>query len=130
MLDSNVLSISKKEQKAYLPYYYDKVAQIYRNSNGVYSSIQEVIEDLYIVPLEHFKHTAISRFREAIYLARKKEHLSLIYTLELAFELMFNSKLNPIIISACRNLDELDIYLDCLEENELEDFDCFKIKFL
>ena len=42
---------------------------------------------------------------------------------------MFNYKLNPIIISACRNLDELDIYLDCLEENELDDFTCFEIRF-
>ena len=42
---------------------------------------------------------------------------------------MFNYKLNPIIIAACRNLDELDIYLDCLETNQLYDFKCFEIKF-
>ena len=42
---------------------------------------------------------------------------------------MFKYELNPIIIAACRNLNELDIYLDCLEENELYDFKCFKIKF-
>lgn len=42
---------------------------------------------------------------------------------------MFKYNLNPIIISACRTLEELDIYLDCLENNNLEDFDCFEIKF-
>ena len=42
---------------------------------------------------------------------------------------MFHYDLNPIVIAACRNLDELDIYLDCLQENELSDFDCFEIKF-
>lgn len=49
--------------------------------------------------------------------------------LDLGLELMFNYDLNPIVISACRNLDELDIYLDCLEENQLSSFDCFEIKF-
>ena len=49
--------------------------------------------------------------------------------LDLAFELMFQYNLNPIIIAACRSLEELDIYLDCLEEDELFDFRCFKIKF-
>ena len=42
---------------------------------------------------------------------------------------MFKYNLNPIIIAACRNLEELDIYLDCLDENELFDFNCFKIRF-
>ena len=27
----------------------------------------------------------------------------------------------------CCNLEELDIYLDCLDDNELEKFSCFKI---
>ena len=35
----------------------------------------------------------------------------------------------PAIITACKSLNELDIYLDCLQENELSDFDCFEIKF-
>ena len=55
--------------------------------------------------------------------------MSLIKALDLGIELMFNYKFNPIIIAACRNLDELDIYLDCLEENQLFDFKCFEIKF-
>ena len=45
----------------------------------------------------------------------------------LGIELMFETNLHPAIISACKNLEELDIYLDCLEDNELEKFSCFKI---
>ena len=58
-----------------------------------------------------------------------KENGSVIRALDLALELMFKYNLNPIIIAACRNLDELDMYLDCLDENELFDFKCFQIRF-
>ena len=37
--------------------------------------------------------------------------------------------LHPAIISACRSINELDVYLDCLEKNELEDFKIFNIKY-
>ena len=60
---------------------------------------------------------------------REKEKGSITKALDLGLELMFKYELNPIVIAACRNLDELDIYLDCLEENELYDFTCFEIKF-
>lgn len=44
-------------------------------------------------------------------------------------ELLFNYNLHPAIISACKNIDELDIYLDYLENNETDKFNCFNIKF-
>ena len=47
----------------------------------------------------------------------------------LGLELMFESNLHSVIISACRNLQELDIYFDCLDDNELEKFSCFKIVY-
>ena len=37
--------------------------------------------------------------------------------------------LHPAIISACRTLNELDVYLDCLDKNELEDFKIFNVKY-
>ena len=46
---------------------------------------------------------------------------SLKEAIELGFELMFQSDLNPAVIAACKDLDELDIYLDCLDDNELEE---------
>ena len=128
-MDRNILLVSEKDQKAYLPYFMSDIEKIYKNSNKKYSSCQDVIESLYIVPLNRFKNASISRFRETLNLVLHKENLSIIKALDLALELMFQYKLNPIIIAACRNLDELDLYLDCLEEDELFDFDCFEIRF-
>lgn len=127
-MDHNILIVSEKDQKAYLPYTYNEVEEIYHSSNQ-YPSIENVIETLYILPLNRFKNSVISRFRETLNLMIHKEKTSIIKAIDLALELMFKYELNPIIISACRNLDELDIYLDCLEENELFDFRCFEIRF-
>lgn len=128
-MDRNILLVSEKDQKAYLPYFMSDIEKIYKNSNKKYSSYQDVIESLYIVPLNRFKNASISRFRETLNLVLHKENLSIIKALDLALELVFQYKLNPVIIAACRNLDELDLYLDCLEEDELVDFDCFEIRF-
>ncbi|MCI8411372.1 MAG: hypothetical protein HFJ40_02820 [Clostridia bacterium] len=127
--DNNTLIISEKRQLAYLPYICSEVEKIYKNSNGKYSSTQDVIDKLYILPLSKFKNSSISRFRESFNLIRNKENGSIIRALDLGLELMFKYNLNPIVIAACRNLDELDIYLDCLESKELFDFNCFEIKF-
>ena len=127
--DYNTLIISEKEQKAYLPFFYKEIKNIYEKYNNKYKTMQDVINELYIIPLDKFKNSAISRFREAFNLIRNKEKGSVIKALDLGLELMFKYELNPIIIAGCRNLDELDIYLDCLEEKELNDFKCFEIKF-
>ena len=58
-----------------------------------------------------------------------KMYLSGEFAFDLGTELLFNYNLHPAIISACRNLDELDIYLDYLENNETENFKCFSIIF-
>ncbi len=127
--DNNLLIISETEQKAYLPFLYSEVKEIYKNFSNQYQTLQDVVDDLYILPLSRFKNSAISRFKESFNLIRNKEKGSITKALELGLELMFKYELNPIIIAACRNLDELDIYLDCLEEDELYDFTCFEIKF-
>lgn len=126
-MDFDTLLVSEKEQKAYLPYKHRDLKKWLANSN--YESIQEIIENEYILPLNRFKNAPVSRFRETMNLILNKEKKSIFNALDLAFELMFNYKLNPIIIAACRNLNDLDIYLDCLAENQLFDFKCFEIKF-
>ena len=126
--DYNTLIISEQNQKAYLPFFYSEVKNTYEKSNK-YSTMQDIVDNLYIVPLNRFKNSAISRFREGFNLIRNKEKGSIAKALDLGLELMFKYELNPIIIAACRNLDELDIYLDCLDENELNSFKCFEIKF-
>jgi len=37
--------------------------------------------------------------------------------------------LHPAVIAACKNLDELDIYLDYLNNNELDKFTIFNIQY-
>ena len=121
--------ISEKEQLAFLPFFYKDIQKIYDTSKSRYETMQDVVNSLYVIPLARFKNSAMSRFKESFRLMREKENASIIKSLDLGLELMFKYELNPIIIAACRNLDELDIYLDCLEENELENFSCFEIKF-
>ncbi len=127
--DNNILVISEKDQKAYLPFFYSEVKDIFQNAKQKYQSLQDVVNDLYVLPLNRFKNSSMARLRESFHLIRKKENGSITKALDLGLELMFQYELNPIIIAACRNLDELDIYLDCLDENELHDFTCFEIKF-
>ena len=125
--DHNILIISEKNQKAYLPFFYKDIKENFEKSK--YQTMQEIIDNQYIIPLEKFKNSSISRFRESFNLIKNKEHGSILNAIDLGLELMFKYELNPIIIAACRNIDELDIYLDCLESNELHEFKCFEIKF-
>ena len=59
----------------------------------------------------------------------EKEHKSKMKALSLASELFTNYNLHPAIITACKSLDELDIYLACLDDNTLDDFPFFDIKY-
>ena len=60
---------------------------------------------------------------------RIKEKISIPEALRLAGKIMFNSSLNPAIIRACKNLQELNLYLDCLYKNETEKFEAFKVVY-
>ncbi len=126
--DNDTLIISDSNQKVILPYTIEDLEKKLKK-NKKYKSLQEVIENEYTLPLETFKNPIKSRFKEAFQLIKKKEHGSLKEAIGLGFELMFQSDLNPAVIAACRDLDELDIYLDCLDDNELDKFSCFKIEY-
>ncbi len=125
--DNKTLVISEETQKVYLPYTMNDVMEKLNNTANGYQTIEEVVEKEYVVPLSEFKMPIISRFKEAYKFMRVKEKSSVYEALDLALELMFNSNLNPAIIRAAKDLKELDIYLDCLYENELDKFDRFKI---
>lgn len=123
--DNKTLIISEEEGKVYLPYTKDDVKEDMVQNKG--KKISELIEQNYILPLDKFKNSMKARFREGYNLMYKKEGKSRKSAFMLGIELMFETNLHPAIISACKNLEELDIYLDCLEDNELEKFSCFKI---
>lgn len=123
--DNKTLIISEEDGKVYLPYTKDEVKENMLQNKG--KKISELIEENYILPLDKFKNSMRARFREGYNLMYKREGKSKKSAILLGLELMFESNLHPAIISACKNLEELDIYLDCLDDNELEKFSCFKI---
>ncbi len=127
LYDNNTLTINEETQKVYLPYKIEDVLSVIKNDSNDYHTINEVVENVYTVPLAEFKVPIVSRFKESYRFMRKKEKSSVYAALDLALELMFNSNLHPAIIRACSNIRELNTYLDCLYENEIEKFDCFKI---
>lgn len=125
----NTLVISEMQGTVILPYKMEDVKNKLTENKNTYSSIEDVIQKAYTFPIKKYKSSAMSRFKEAYKLITKKEHKSKIKALSLGFELFFNYNLHPAIITACNSLDELDIYLACLEDNTLEDFKFFKIKY-
>ena len=125
----NTLIISETDKKVFLPYYMTDLNEILNDNPKKYSSIDDVIDKKYTLPISHFKNPFVSRFKEAFKLMRNKERSSVIDAFELCTELMFESNLYPAIITACKNLDELDIYLDYLDSGETDKFKCFNIEF-
>lgn len=125
----NTLIISETKGYIFLPYSIDELNETLKKYPEKYSSIENIIEENYTLSFNLFKNPAIARFREAYKLMRDKENASIRSAFDLGMELLFNYNLHPAIIAACRNLDELDIYLDYLENNEIDKFDCFKIIF-
>ena len=119
------LIISEVDGKVYLPYTKEELKKAIQKSNN--SNIEEVINQNYVVPIEKYKNSIMARYHEGYTLMREREKKSKKQAVLLGLELMFEFNLHPAIITACKNLEQLDIYLDCLEDNELEKFSCFKI---
>lgn len=127
-LTENELLISEIQQKVVLPYTKKELQEILNTSNE-YDNYSEIIEKKYTIPLSYYKYSAISRFKEAYTLIKKNSNVSIKEAFDLGLELFFRYDLNPAIITACKNIDELDIYIACLDDNELDNFKCFSIKF-
>lgn len=128
-LVDNTLIISEVRKEVILPYNLENVKLYFKNNLNKYSSIEQVIKENYTFPISHFKPFSVSRFREAYKLIKKRENGSRLNALSLAFEMLVNYNVHPAIIASCKNVDELDIYLSCLDDNQLEDFDKFKIRY-
>ena len=127
--NNDTLLISEKQGKVILPYRAEEVLEILNTENSIYSSAGEVIEDKFTRKFSDFKIQFASRYAETIKLARERENYSFIDAVAIATEMMKKKFLHPAIISACRTLNELDVYLDCLDKNELEDFKIFNVKY-
>ena len=128
-LVENTLVISETKKIVILPYTIDELKATLANNLDSYSSLEDVVNKKYTVPLNNYKNTSLARFKEAFNLILHREKGSFRQALELGLELFFNSNLHPAVISACKNLDELDIYLDYLEDGETNLFACFNVIF-
>lgn len=125
--EDDVLIISQTRNRVVLPYTAAELQKVLESGETDCKTACELIEKKYTVPLSHYKHACISRFREAFALVRDREKGSVLDALDLAFEMLFVRFLHPAIITACKRLDWLDVYLDCLDKNELDDFPFFRI---
>lgn len=129
-IENNVLLISEKVGKIFLPYKKEDIQSYLIAYPNDYKNYGEVIEKEYILPLDNFmKNQTLARFREMYDLVRNKEFRSMLEAMKVSTKFMFKYELNPAIIAACNSMEELDKYLNCLEKNKLEEFDIFDIKF-
>ena len=113
--DNKTLVISEEDGKVYLPYTKEDIKKDVLQNKG--AKISEVIDQKYVLPLDKYKNSMRARFREGYNLMYYREKKSKRSAIMLGIELMFESNLHPAIISACKTLEELDIYSDCLEDN-------------
>ena len=124
----NTLVIDEINSQVILPYNLKDLYNLLKHDT-TYNTINDAINSIYRKPLSYYKKAPVARFREAYKLIKNREHGSTKEAIDLGLELMFNGKLHPAIITSCKTLDQLDIYLSCLEYNELNDFHFFKILY-
>ena len=126
-LVEKTLLICKDEGIAVLPYSVTDLEEFFSNNPEKYSSIQDIIDQEYTISLKDFENTAFTRYKEAYKLAKNKSNLSLPQTVSYAKKMILISELSPIIIASCADVNELDYYLECLDNNNLDKFEAFKI---
>ena len=125
--EKRILIISEKQENVILPYSEKAIEQ--QIQDGIYTTKEEAIQKEYTIPLSKYKNEALSRVTEGYKLARKKSGKTVNESIKYSLNLLFERRLHPAIITACRNIDELDIYLACLEENVIKLFDFFEVVF-
>ena len=127
--DNDTLLISEKQGKIFLPYTVNDLQEYLQEYPEEYKSLSDVVNQEYIVSIDKYKNQSISRFREMYCLMRDVEMKSVIESFKRAVEIMFNTKVNPTIIAACKTEDQVNNYLHCVERNDLNSFKDFKIVF-
>lgn len=127
--NNSVLLISEIQNKVILPYTEEEVKEILKKDDNEYKNEIDVIEHEFTRPLDKYKDPFVARFKETYELTTQRDMYSKLDGIKLGLELFNKRYLHPAIITACRNTDELDVYLDCLSKNELEDFKIFEIKY-
>ena len=126
IFDNNVLRISEIDKKIYLPYTVEEVKEVL-NDSGKYNSEQEVVENHFTIPTTTYMNFFTGRYKEIVSLISRTQNCEV--GKMFALGQMFNSKVHPAIIRSCRTMDDYYYYLRCLDNDNLEDFRVFDIKF-
>lgn len=127
--NNDTLLISEILNKVVLPYTSNEVKEILEDTTNNYETLEQVIDNVFTRSLSGYRHQAWARYNETLKLCKISEDCRKIDSISLALEMMRKRYLHPSIITACRSIDELNVYLDCLEKDELDDFEIFNIKY-
>ena len=129
--DNNVLLISEKKGKVFLPYTISDLDSYLKMFPNKYESYEDVIKCEFILPLKYFQgaFTFTARFREAYALYKYREGKTVIESTILATKLAKKSELHPAIIAACKSEKILNNYIKKLDSNKLSEFKDFEIEF-
>ena len=109
--DNDTLLISEKQGKIFLPYTVNDLEQYLEEYPDEYKSLSDVVNQEYIVSIDKYRHQSISRFKEMYCLMRDVEMKSVIEAFKRAVEVMFDSRINPTIIAACRTEEQVNNYI-------------------
>lgn len=127
--DNDTLLISAKEEKIFLPYTVNDLKAYLVEYPDEYKSLSDVVNQEYIVSIDKYRNQTISRFKEMYCLMRDIEMKSIIESFRKAVGIMFDTRVNPAIIAACKSEEQINNYLYCLDRNDLASFKDFKIVF-
>lgn len=128
--ENPMLFISEKYNKVYLPYSKREVQSYLEQYPDDYQSFSDVVIKEFIFPLNFYtKHPVTARFREAYSLIRDREAKSIIDSFKFALNIMFRYDLSPAIVAACKTQEQLEKYIECLDNKTSDKFEDFQIKF-
>ena len=118
------------EKRVELPYTKDEILKYLETYPKNYKTVQDVISQEFIASISIFnKHPILSKFKEAYYLCRTKEMMTIFDSFNYAKSIMFRSDINAYIIAAVKSKRQLDEYINCLENNKLDTYKYFKIVY-
>ena len=126
--DKPILKIC--ERRVELPYTKKEIEDFLHTYPEEYKTVQDVIRKEFMINISIFnKHPILARFKEAYYLCRTKEMMSIFESFSYAKGIMFKTEINPYIVAAVKSKKQLEDYIKCLEENKLDEYPHFKIIF-
>lgn len=126
-LVEKTLFINEYNNTAILPYSILDLEEYFSDNPEKYSSLHDIIDQEYTVSLNNYVNNSITRFKETYKLAKSKSNLSVLESLNFAKKVFNIDNVQPVVIAACSNIDELSSYIDCLENDNLNSFEYFKI---